>query len=308
MLLRVDQVRPLGVVFGLEDGRFGGCHGVGSLGSLGQSVEVNSNTFYSWLLTRRSSSTSRTASRPSLWTTRDPQRALRSAADRAPGRAAGGQGGRRRSRRGARLLPREGVLGGRQPGRLRRGCADRPQVPRHRALPPGLHRARRARQAVDRRRVRPCPRRLARDRPRLRPHHRQGHRRLRHARDQRRPLPVHDHGADLPERPAQEDDGDAPSGRSADRRRGARGRDRQQGRPGRGVRRRGRRVGAEARVEVAAGDEARQGRDVAPARHAADRRARLPARPAHDRASDRGRDRGRHGVLRKARARMEGKT
>ena len=36
------------------------------------------------------------------------------------------------------------------------------------------------------------------------------------------------------------------------------------------------------------------------------RRARLPALPAHDRASDRGRDRGRHGVLRKARARMEG--
>ncbi len=67
-----------------------------------------------------------------------------------------------------------------------------------------------------------------------------------------------------------------------------------------------RRVGAEARVEVAAGDEARQGRDVAPDGHAAARRPRLPALPADDRASDRGRDRGRHGVLRKARTRMEG--
>ena len=54
--------------------------------------------------------------------------------------------------------------------------------------------------------------------------------------------------------------------------------------PGRRVRRRRRRVGGEARLEVAAGHAARQGRDVAPARHAAGRRARLPALAADDRA------------------------
>ena len=75
---------------------------------------------------------------------------------------------------------------------------------------------------------------------------------------------------------------------------------------GRRVRRRGRRLGAEAGLEVAAGDEAGQGRDVAPARHAAGRGARLPAGAADDRALDRGRDRGRDRVLREARPRMEG--
>ena len=67
-----------------------------------------------------------------------------------------------------------------------------------------------------------------------------------------------------------------------------------------------RRLGGEAGLEVAAGDEARQGRDLAPARHAADGRARLPARAADDRALDRGRGRGRDGVLREARAEVEG--
>ena len=93
-----------------------------------------------------------------------------------------------------------------------------------------LQGARRARQALDRRRQRPRARRLARHRARLRPDHRQGQRRLRHARDQRRPVPVHDHGADLPQRAAQEDDRDAAARRAADGRGGARGGDRQQGR------------------------------------------------------------------------------
>ena len=82
-------------------------------------------------------------------------------------------------------------------------------------------------------------------------------------------------------------------GRAADGGGGARGRDRQQGRAGRGVRRRGRRLGGEAGREVAAGDAARQGRDLAADGHAPGRGARLPALPADDRALDRGRDRGR---------------
>ena len=66
---------------------------------------------------------------------------------------------------------------------------------------------------------------------------------LRHARDQRRRLPVHDHGAHLPQRPAQEGQRDDAAGRAAHGRGGGRVRARQQGRPGRGVRRGGRRVG-----------------------------------------------------------------
>ena len=118
----------------------------------------------------------------------------------------------------------------------------------------------------------------ARDRAGLRPDRRQGHRGLRHARDQRRPVPVHDHGADLPQRRPQEDDRDAAARRAIDGGGGARGRDREQGRARRRVRRRGRRVGAEAGLEVAPDHAPGQGRDVAPAGHAARRRARLPAR------------------------------
>ena len=61
-------------------------------------------------------------------------------------------------------------------------------------------------------------RRRARRRARLRPRRRQGDRDVRHARDQRRRLPVHDHGADLPQRPAQEGER-AAAARRAHRRR-----------------------------------------------------------------------------------------
>ena len=64
-------------------------------------------------------------------------------------------------------------------------------------------------------------------------------RRLRHARDQRGRVPVHDHGPDLPQRAAQEDQRDAAAGRAAHRAGGAGGGDREQGRARRGVRRRG---------------------------------------------------------------------
>ncbi len=53
-------------------------------------------------------------------------------------------------------------------------------------------------------------------------------------------------------------------------------------------------------------DAAREGRDVPPAGHGIPRRARLPALAAHDRVVDRGHPGGRAGVLREARARMEG--
>ena len=59
---------------------------------------------------------------------------------------------------------------------------------------------------------------------------REGHRHLRHARDQRGRVPVHDHGADLPQRAAQEGERAAPP-RGADLGRGgARGGDREPGR------------------------------------------------------------------------------
>ena len=79
-------------------------------------------------------------------------------------------------------------------------------------------------------------------------------------------------------------------------------RDRQPRRAGGGVRRRGRRVGAEAGRQVAGADEAGQGRDVPPAGHGLRRRARLPALAADDRLLDRGHPGGREGVLREARA------
>ncbi len=120
-------------------------------------------------------------------------------------------------------------------------------------------------------------RRLAGHRAGLRPDRGQGHRGLRHARDQRGDLPLHDHGADLPQRPAQEDQRDAAAGRAAHRGGGARGGDREQGGARRGVRRRGRRLGPEAGGQVAADDAAGQGRDVPPARHVLRRGAGLPA-------------------------------
>ena len=58
---------------------------------------------------------------------------------------------------------------------------------------------------------------------------------VRHARDQRRRVPVHDHGADLPQRPAQEDDELLLLGEQISRG-GRADRDRQPGRARRGVR------------------------------------------------------------------------
>ena len=103
----------------------------------------------------------------------------------------------------------------------------------------------------------------------LRPDRRQGGRPLRHARDQRRGLPVHDHGADLPQRRAQEDQR-AAAARRADRRRTRRSGSGSSTRScRRRVRRRGRRLGGPARGQVAAADAAGQGRDVPPAGHGA---------------------------------------
>ena len=124
---------------------------------------------------------------------------------------------------------------------------------------------RRARQADALRRQRPRARGRARRRAGLRPDHRQGGRALRHARDQRRDLPVHDHGADLPQRRAQEDQRAAAAGRADRRARGRADRDRQQGRARGRVRRRGRRLGGAAGGQVAAADAPRQGRDAPPA-------------------------------------------
>ena len=70
----------------------------------------------------------------------------------------------------------------------------------------------------------------ARDRAGVRSDRRLRARELRHARDQHRHVPVHDHGADLPQRPAQEGQRAAAARRALERAGGARGGDRQQGR------------------------------------------------------------------------------
>ena len=75
---------------------------------------------------------------------------------------------------------------------------------------------------------------------------------------------------------------------------------------GRGVRRRGRRVGRQAGLEEPGADAARPRRDVPPAGHGARRRARVPALAALAHLLDRGHRRGRHRVLREARAAVEG--
>ncbi len=133
---------------------------------------------------------------------------------------------------------------------------------------------------------------------------RQGGRDVRHARDQRRRLPVHDHGADLPQRAAQEDQR-AAAARRADRRAPRRERLGIVNRvvAGRRVRRRGRRLGGEAREQVAAADAARQGRDVPPAGHGVRWTRSTPARAADARVLHRGHPGGRQGLLREARAR-----
>ena len=90
---------------------------------------------------------------------------------------------------------------------------------------------------VDLRGQRPLPGRGARARAGLRPDRRQRGGDLRHARDQRRRLPVHDPGADRAQRAAQEGDRAAAARRAHRRARGRAPRDRQPRRGGRGVRR-----------------------------------------------------------------------
>ena len=119
------------------------------------------------------------------------------------------------------------------------------------------------------RRQRPRPGRRDGPRPLLRPGDRQGGGHLRHAGDQRRRLPLHDHVDHLPQRPAQEGQRDDAAGRAALGRAGGRVRPRQQGRPGGRVRRRGRRVGGQARLEEPGADAPRPRRDVPPAGHGA---------------------------------------
>src|SRR5439155_332463 len=128
---------------------------------------------------------------------------------------------------------------------------------------------------------------------------------VRHAGDQRGRLPLHDHGAHLPQRAAQEGQRADPARRALERAGGARGGHRQQGRRGRRLRGGGRRVGGQAR-EVLAGDHAPgQGRDAPPARHEPRRRAGLPARAAEPGALHAGHRGGRERVLREARAAVE---
>ena len=137
-------------------------------------------------------------------------------------------GPRRRPHRGRR----QGLLRGRRPRRLRRRrLADREAL-RLRPLPRVLPADAAPRQALALRRQRPRAGGRPRPRPLLRPRDRQGGRHLRHARDQRRRLPLHDHGADLPQRPAQEGQRDDAARRPDERRGRGHLRPRQQGRRG----------------------------------------------------------------------------
>ena len=257
VLVGEDEVLALGREVGLEDvggGHAGAPPGIGASRTLAAvGAKVNSRASYfslGWdvamdtdigrqltrvglppMPTTRSATTSPTGrghdrARPA----RDPQRALRRAARRPDRRARVRPRRRCRALPGADLDPREGVLQRRQPGRLRRRRGAGPQALRHRALPARVPAARRARQAVDLRRQRPRAGRRARAGAGLRPDRRQGGRAVRHAGDQRRAVPVHDHGADLPQRRAQEDRR-ADAARRADLgRRGRADRDRQPGR------------------------------------------------------------------------------
>ena len=204
---------------------------------------------------------------------RDAQRALRRAARR-PARRASTARPRRRRRalRRAHLHARDDVLLRRQPGRASRPtCRSSTSTAGTRALPGAVHAA--SASSASRRSCAAnghVPRGRARPRARLRPDRRQGGRDVRHARDQRRRLPVHDHGAHLPQRRAQEDER-AAAARRADRR--AR-------RPsGSGSSTASSPAdefdaavadwAGEAGGEVAGADAARQGRDVPPAGHGA---------------------------------------
>ncbi|CAA9496716.1 MAG: Enoyl-CoA hydratase, partial [uncultured Solirubrobacteraceae bacterium] len=236
---------------------------------------------------------------------RDAQRPLRRRPRRPDRRVRAGPRRRRGPLRRAHLHAREGVLERRQPGRLRRGGPAHPQALRHPPLPAPVPAHRPARQADDLRRQRARARRGARARARVRPDRREGHRPLRDPRDQRRRLPVHDHGAHLPQRRAQEDERAAAARRPDLGGRGGGDRDRQQGGRARRVRRRGRGVGGQARRQVAGDDAPGQGGDVPPAGHGVRRGARVPACPALARVRDGRHPGGRQGVLREARPRLE---
>ena len=120
-------------------------------------------------------------------------------------------------------------------------------------------------------------------------------------------LPLHDHGADLPQRSAQEGQRDAAAGRAAERRRGARGGHRQQGRPGGGVRRRGADWAAKLASKCPVRDAARQGRDVPPAWTCRwTTRSTTCARSCRSSFSTEDTIEGVTGLLREARAGMEG--
>ena len=135
-------------------------------------------------------------------------------------------GPRRRPHRGRR----QGLLRRRRPRRLRGRRAAGRQTLRLRPLPRVLPADAAARQALALRRQRPRAGGGHGPRPLLRPGDRQRGRHLRHAGDQRRRLPLHDHVDHLPQRPAQEGQRDDAAGRAAERRAGGRVRARQQGR------------------------------------------------------------------------------
>ncbi len=167
-------------------------------------------------------------------------------------------------------------------GGFARGRAARREALRLRALRRPVQADRRARQADRVRGARARARGRARDRARVRSDRGLRGRDVRHARDQRGHVPVHDHGADLPQRAAQEGQRAAAARRALGRAGGARGGHRQPRRARRGAGRASSPSGpASSRAKLAGDHAPRQGGDAPPARHAAGRRARLPARAAH---------------------------
>ena len=130
----------------------------------------------------------------------DAQRALRRGAGRPDRRIRAGSRRRRGAVRRADLHAREGVLQRGQPGGLRGRRAARPQALGHRPLPAAVPPDRRAGEADRLRRQRACARGRARARARVRSDRRPRRGAVRDAGDQRRRLPVHHHGADLPQR------------------------------------------------------------------------------------------------------------
>ena len=218
MLVGEDEVPPRGGVVGLEDA--GGGHGVDSRTShfSQQPHRPRALDNVPPRCHRRSATTSTTTSRRSRSTsptraTRCPTRCSTTLIEAFELARDDDVGALRRPH----LHAREGLLLRRQPRRLRGRGAARAQALRHRPLPAAVPADRRARQADDLRGQRARARRRARARAGVRPDRRARGRALRDARDQRRGVPVHDHGADLPQRRAQEDER-AAAARRADRR------------------------------------------------------------------------------------------